>query len=353
MKRNILAALLGLLAITATLQAATVSHTLTVGDSFSLPPPPPGTTSTYVAFDSTVTWQPTVSAASTLNLFAHVWVSDGTSLIDAYTPTIYHTSTGPSTYTDVAVAHGEGNFIGTAGVSGVNFAGGITAGALSNKLISRTTVLTVTYTYTPNGDDDDDDHHHGKKPKLAPVATLPLTEFWDLNLAYNDVVAAPVARPGLTNVIVTLHATANWYLYANNPTDHPTNYMTDTAAVAYLINGATVSAESIREQHSGWLPQFTSEFVQLFAGKAIDVTWVFSDVNFPGELLAWQQPHTLQVFPYLNATSVGCGIYGTTLSSNSVYVSITYQYKDLTPPCDDDDDKGGKKGHGKPEKGRK
>jgi len=151
------------LGFTAT-RAATVGYTLPVSSTFTLPAAPPGTTSTHISFDSTVTWSPSIDTAATFNLFAHVWISDGTGIIDAYTPNISHTSNGPASYTDVAIAHGEGNFVGTSGVVGVNFAGGLSNGNLSNELVSQTTVVTVVYTFTPPGDDDDDcddDRGHG------------------------------------------------------------------------------------------------------------------------------------------------------------------------------------------------
>lgn len=180
---------------------------------------------------------------------------------------------------------------------------------------------------------------------LGINATQAADETFVYQLAYNQIVDAPVAKPGITNAIVRTVATARWYIYANNATDTPSNYMLDTSAVVWTIKGTSVIAASVREQNYGNLLPFTSEYVALFdGGEVIDYTATFPLVYDPGELANFQTPHTLQVVPLLNVTSVGCTYYGEApVPGNAVTVTITYQY----PNVDDDDchEHHGKKHH--------
>lgn len=205
------------------------------------------------------------------------------------------------------------------------------------------------------------------------AATPPVEEVYVIQLGYGDTVDAPVAKAGVTNAIIHYEGSARWFLYANNPTATPVDYMVDSAAVIYLIKGTTVIAASVREQNYGHLPEFTSVYTPLFDnGETIAYTAYFPIALDPGELANFSSPHTLQIFPYLNVTSVGCDTYGATpVPGNIVTVTITYQYPGIPGGGDDDDcdagddddnndghhggghgdkDKGDDKGHGKPVK---
>ena len=69
-------------------------------------------------------------------------------------------------------------------------------------------------------------------------------ETFTYTLAYNQIIDAPIAKPGITNAIVHTVASARWYVYANNTTENNSSYMLDTAAVVWTIKGTSVIAAS-------------------------------------------------------------------------------------------------------------
>jgi hypothetical protein len=133
----------------------------------TMPPAPAGTTNTHVSFASTIKWQPHIETTvpSTIYMFPHVWVGDGTTQIDAYGDVIYHNVTESATFTDVETLLAEGDFVGspaTVTVDG-NFSGGYTEGFLTNTFLSDQTIMVITYTYVPQDNDDHDKCHDKDK----------------------------------------------------------------------------------------------------------------------------------------------------------------------------------------------
>lgn len=386
MKKNTFAALLGLLAITAThqgckLQAATPPQTYTetvpYHSTWTPPPPGPGCTSIQVDVSGTATWSFTASNDTdvtspwslSVNHRVNVTTTSGsfTGTVESrfYSGTLSPHSSEP-VYDSAIVSASwiyttPGEIAAWSSVTPEKYLEYRSAGITIPSAVEvpgNTTFVTVTYTYAdqPRCDDDDDDYHRGRRTQL------PLTETFDFNIGYNHTVDAPVARAGLTNVILSIKADTHWYLYANNPTDHPTNYSLRANGGFYLTKGQTVWTGGHAQYHISALPAFTSEYVEVFGGlDVIEESFEYPLIYWPGDLHSWQQPHTLLVEPQLFTSCEGCGVYGATLyPGNNVLVTIVYQYEaqPASGGCGGDDDDGprkppGKKGHKKASKGRK